>query len=231
MPEPWRIAIIDSGVDREPRLHVLQQQKFVGDGARVTQTPSTGDLTGHGTTIATIIASAPTFVELISAQVLNAHGRSTAATVAAALSWSLTQRATLIHLSLGLSQDRSVLAERIAQAIDSGVIIVASSPARGARTFPTSYPGVIRATGDARCALEEISHLNTTSAHFGACVRHTRPDSRQFRGASIGAAHLTRFLVSRLTPGTPARDIHACLSRLAAYRGLERICAVTTANQ
>jgi Subtilase family len=217
MPESWRVAIVDSGVDGSRGLPILRQCLFTDDGEHVREWVSTGDALGHGTAIADIVASAPVAVELISAQVLNTRGRSSAATVAAAISWALGQGAGLIHLSLGLSQDRPVLAEAVAQAVSAGVILVASAPARGARTFPAFYPGVIRATGDARCALEEISHLGTSWADFGACVARG-----ELRGASAGAAHLTRLIVSRIPPSTTDREVRECLGRLAAYRGPER---------
>lgn len=211
MPECWRVAIVDSGIEGVPG-----QRQFVDDGECVRQLASTGDALGHGTAVAAIIASAGAPVELISAQVLNARGRSSAAAVAAALSWALGQGTGLIHLSLGLSQDRSVLAEAVAQAVCAGVILVASAPARGVPTFPASYPGVIRATGDARCTLEQISHLGTSWVDFGACV--TRGG---WRGASVGAAYLTRFIVSHILPATTDRDLRERLGRLVAYRGPE----------
>jgi Subtilase family len=218
MPECWRVVIVDSGVESSPGL--LGQRLFVDDGEHVSQLASTGDALGHGTAVAAIIASAGVAVELISAQVLNARGRSSAAAVAAAVSWGLGEGAGLIHLSLGLSQDRPILAEAAAQAVSAGVILVASAPARGVRTFPAFYPGVIRATGDARCALEEISHLGTSGADFGACVARGA-----LRGASAGAAHLTRFIVSRVPPSTPDRELREWLERLAAHRGPERLRA------
>ena len=217
MRESWRIAIVDSGVDSSRGPPVLTQCQFTDDGERVRELASTGDASGHGTAVAAIIASAGRAAELVSAQVLNARGRSTAAAVAAAISWSLGQGAGLIHLSLGLSQDRPVLAQAIARAVAAGVILVASVPARGVRTFPASYPGVIRGTGDARCGPEEISHLGTPFADFGACVARG-----EFLGASVGAAHLTRFIVSRIPLSTTGRDVREWLERLAAYRGPER---------
>lgn len=217
MPECWRVAIVDSGVCSSRGLPILRQCQFTDDGEHVNELVSTGDALGHGTAVAEIIASAGVAVELISAQVLNARGRSSAAAVASAISWTLGQGARLIHLSLGLSQDRPVLAEAVAQAVADGVILVASAPARGARTFPAFYSGVIRATGDARCALEQISHLSTSWADFGACVARGA-----LRGASAGAAHLTRFIVSRIPPSTTDRDLRELLGRLAAYCGPER---------
>jgi len=145
--------------------------------------------------------------------------------VAAALSWALAQRAQLVHLSLGLRHDRAVLAGAISRVIAAGAVIVASTPARGVRTYPAAYPGVIRATGDARCAREDISHLATPWADFGACAVHWSPDGQAQRGASVGAAHVTRFILAHLPPATDPAAISRSLARCARYRGPERRAA------
>jgi hypothetical protein len=152
-------------------------------------------------------------MELCVAQVMDAEGRATPAAVAAALSWALAQRVQLIHLSLGLRHDRAVLAQAISRVIAAGAVIVASTPARGARTYPAAYSGVIRATGDAGCGREEISHLGTPWADFGACTVHGCPNGQAQRGASIGAAHLTRFILAHLPPSTePAAAVSQSLA-------------------
>jgi hypothetical protein len=152
-----------------------------------------------------------------------AEGRATPAAVAAALSWALAQCGQLIHLSLGLPHDRAVLAQAISRVIAAGAVIVASTPARGMRTYPAAYAGVIRATGDARCGREEISHLATPWADFGACAVHGSPNGHSQRGASIGAAHLTRFILAHLPPSTElAAAVSRSLVQCAAYRGAER---------
>ena len=224
MPEPaWRVAIIDSGVGSTDPPPVRSTRRFIDNGAQVIEAELRPDATGHGTVVAEIIASAGVPMELCVAQVVDAEGRATPAAVAAALSWALAQRVQLIHLSLGLRHDRAVLAQAISRVIAAGAVIVASTPARGVRTYPAAYPGVIRATGDARCGREEISHLATPWADFGACAVHGSPDGHAQRGASIGAAHLTRFILAHLSPCTePAAAVSRSLARFARYRGPER---------
>ena len=226
MPEPaWRIAIIDSGVGPSDQPSVWSARRLIGRGAQIIEAELAPDPTGHGTVVAQIIASAGVPMELCIAQVTDAEGRATPAAVATALSWALAQRVQLIHLSLGLRHDRAVLAGAIARVIAAGVVIVASTPARGVRTYPAAYPGVIRATGDARCAGEEISHLATPWADFGACAVHWSPDGRAQRGASVGAAHLTRFILAHLPPATEPAGVVRSLARYARYRGAERRAA------
>jgi Subtilase family len=228
MPESaWRVAVIDSGVGPSDRAPVRSARRFIDRGAQIIEAELAPDPTGHGTVVAQIIASAGIPMELCVAQVMDAEGRATPAAVAAAVGWALAQCAQLIHLSLGLRHDRAVLSAAIAQALAVGTTVVASTPARGVRTYPAAYPGVIRATGDARCGRGEISHLATPwAADFGACAVHHGPDGHAQRGASVGAAHLTRFILAHLSPSTPAAAVPQSLAQRAKYQGVERRAAV-----
>jgi hypothetical protein len=87
---------------------------------------------------------------------------------------------------------------------------------------------VIRVTGDARCAVGEISALNNEHADFGACpglldhVPHT-PGG----GSSLAVAHvcgiLARQLVNRVDDDTAiTTDVKAILNASCRYFGAER---------
>lgn len=216
----WRVAVLDSGVGPLVWPGESRARRFVDEGDRVEEREPVEDPIGHGTVVSGIIASAVQPVQLLPAQVLNERGRSTAATLAAAIDWALAQRAGLLHISLGLGHDRPVLRVAVERAIAAGVLVVASMPARGAAAYPASYPGVIRATGDARCTREEISHLDTSSADFGACPH--AGFAGLSRGASIGAAHLSRFIVTHVEAGLPRLAAWERLIQLATFRGPER---------
>src|SRR6516225_627670 len=228
MPESaWRVAVIDSGVGPSAPAPVRSARRFIDRGAQIIEAELAPDPTGHGTVVAQIIASAGVPMELCVAQVTDAEGRATPAAVAEALSWALAQPAQLIHLSLGLRHDRAVLAAAIARGIAAGAVIVASTPARGVRTYPATYRGVIRATGDARFGREEFSHLATPWADFGACAVHWSSNAQAQRGASVGAAHLTRFILAHLPPSTEPAAISRSLAAYARYRGAERRAAMS----
>ena len=223
MPDPvWRVAVLDSGIAPLPSPAVSGIRRFVHEIDRVIETEPIADLVGHGTVVAGIIAAAARPPQLLLAQVLNERGRCTAAVLAAAIDWALAERTQLLHFSVGLLQDRSVLRSAVERAVASGVLIVAATPARGRATYPAFYPGVIRATGDARCSGEEISRLGTPSADFGACPRYESSPARVSRGASIGAAYLSRFIVSRVAAGLAAATTRETLIRLASFHGPER---------
>ncbi len=223
MPEGvWTVAVVDSGIAPLSAPAVAQVKRFVDRGGRVLESAPVEDPIGHGTVVADILVSSPRPVRLLIAQVLNERGRSTAAALAAAVDWAVERRADLLHLSLGLPADRAVLRAAIGRAVAAEMLVVAATPARGVATYPASYPGVIRATGDARCGKEQISYLGTAAADFGACPMHGSGSGKTTRGASVGAAHLSWYIVTHVAAGLPAPKTHETLARFATFHGAER---------
>jgi hypothetical protein len=209
----WRVGLVDSGA--EPGS-ALAAAGFGADGARGAVT---GDATGHGTRIARLITAGRPEVELVLAQVFGPGSRTSALAVAAGIDWCREQGATLVHLSLGLGADRAPLAAAVRRAVAAGCLVVAATPARGAAVYPAAYAGVIRATGDARCATGEISRL--AAATFGGCVRPA-PEAARGGGASVGAAAVSGALVGCATPGCSFGEAIAALAARARYDGPER---------
>lgn len=222
MRERWRVAVLDSGLGTgQP----VASCRFVDDGRTVLSSAVEPDRFGHGTSVAEVICGRANRCDLLIGQVLDHRGVTTAAALAAAIDWSVREGVDLIHMSLGLREDRQILAEAVAAAVGAGCIIVASTPARGEGTYPARYPGVIRATGDARCGWDEISDLHSARADFGGCPRHASVAANlagpNFGGASLGAAHVTRFLVEHVSPGPDIFRVRAHLCAMARYAGVE----------
>jgi subtilisin family serine protease len=179
--------------------------------------PRAGDAFSHGTTVAQIILHHAPDARLLCAQAFGPGGRAEPAAVADALRWLIAARARLVNLSLGLPHDRDVLRAAVAEALAAGLILIASTPARGAPVYPAAYPGVLRVTGDARCAPGQISALGGEPADYGACPCDLKGTPG---GASLAAAHLTGLLARGLNP--PGSDAAAILSRAVRFQGRER---------
>jgi subtilisin family serine protease len=215
-----RVGIADSGVDGPARKSVIARADFGFSGKPGTLQDAPRDRAGHGSAIAAVIAGIEG-VELLDARIFDAELRTSAAQAAAAIDWLVTQGARILNLSFGLREDRALLREACARAIDAGVLLVASSPARGASVFPASYPGVLRATGDARCAPGETSWLGTQQADAGAAVR---TPCGKVAGASAGCAHvsaaLTRLMLQQ--PSAGREELLDAFRRGAHYHGAER---------
>jgi hypothetical protein len=213
-----RVGIADSGIDGAARGRVVAAVDVSPSGEiEVPSLPR--DLCGHGSTIAALIAS-PT-IELLDARIFDRALRTSAVRAAASIDWLVEQHARIINLSIGLREDRVVLREACARAVAGGVLVVASAPARGAPVFPASYPGIVRATGDARCKPGEISWLDGPTADFGGCVR---AGDDATRGASVGCANVTAAIAAWLAKNPDAADEDAveALRRSAKYHGPER---------
>jgi len=216
------VGVLDSGIDGRARECVAACREFSRIAAPEPEVAAqTPDLLGHGTAIAEAILEMASTVRLLDARIFSDRLVCTPAQAAAGIDWLSEAGARVINMSFGLRDDREVLRSACERALGRGIVLVAATPARGGPVFPAAYPGVIRATGDARCALGEISCLETAQADFGACVRSSR---RWVAGASIGCAHLAgavaRLLCER--PGAGAEELREALRTAAAYHGPER---------
>jgi hypothetical protein len=154
----WRVGLIDS-LGNWPGA--ADASAFVDYGNAIEHRGTVADPSGHGSAIAGLLTAAAPEFGLLLGQVFVEGGSATGAVVAAAIDWALDRHANLLHLSLGLAANRVVLAAAIGRAVAAGCIVVASTPAWGTPVYPAAYayPGVIRATGDARCAPGELSRL------------------------------------------------------------------------
>lgn len=219
--EPVRIGIVDSGFTASRQ--VVKDAAFTLRDDRLWLEDCQPDQLGHGSRIIEIMEALAPECEIISAQVFRDRFTTTAAQVGAAIDWLVDQKVQVINLSLGLRQDRSSLRDACQRAIKHDVILCAASPARGEPVFPASYPGVFRMTGDARCARDEISHLNTRFADFGACVK-PMDMVVGLSGASLGCAHLTAHLANFLQTTDRANPDSArtWLHERARYHGPEQ---------
>jgi hypothetical protein len=212
------VGIADSGIDGAARARVAAAVDVSPSGT--IESPSEPrDRCGHGSTIGSLIA-APS-VELLDARIFDEVLRTSALRAASAVDWLVKEGARIVNLSIGLREDRDVLRDACARAVASGVLVVAATPARGVAVFPARYPGVVSATGDARCKSGEISWLAGTTADFGACVQS---GADAIRGASVGCANVTAAITSWLAanPEADNDEALAALRAKAVYRGPER---------
>lgn len=216
------VGLIDSGVSAALAPACSESCGFVlNSSGTVAEAEAREDRLGHGTALAEILLAESPDVRLVNAQVFTQRLSCSAAQIAAALDWMVGRNVPLVNMSFGLREDREVLRQACAEAQAAGVVLIASSPARGEPVYPANYPGVIRATGDARCAINEISILDTEQADFGAYVRCRQTG---VAGASVGCAHLSAYAARLLTPGSrlSVAELKSSLGEQATYRGAER---------
>jgi hypothetical protein len=208
-----RVGIIDSDISRSGLL-LRAARTFCG-------TSTSGEHSQHGTRIAELFKDAIVPLEICAAQVFDQRLSCSPGQVAEAIHWLIEQDVRLINMSFGLRADRPVLREACAAALAAGICLVAASPAQGDPVYPAAYPGVLRATGDARCHPGQIAWLDSAQADFGGY-----PGNREtgFVGASAGCAAVCVALAELAVdmPQMNATDLGRTLAGRADYRGPER---------
>jgi hypothetical protein len=214
-----RVGVIDSGCSSAQAVQVVGARRFWLEQGQLREGETLPDQLGHGSAVVAGLLRESGPVPLLVAQVFNAQASTSALQVAAAVLWLVEEGATLINLSLGLHQDRPVLHQACAEAQAAGVLLCASSPAQGGAVYPASYPGVIRMTGDARCAAGQWSWLGSIQADFGGAV-----GAGGLAGASLGCAALTGRVAALLRerPGLQRQQVFDWLRAHAAFNGPER---------
>lgn len=148
------VAVLDTGVDAtHPDLAGRVLPGFdvydsAGDGRK--------DPNGHGTHVAGIIAASRNSnggqglapgVSILPVRVLDQTGYGDDSDVARGVIWAVDHGAQIINLSLGGDEANSQLAEAVAAAIRTGVVVVAAAgnggSLQGGTIFPAANPGVI----------------------------------------------------------------------------------------
>lgn len=219
MATEMRVGVIDSGCSPDQANSLLDARRFWLEDGQLREGEILPDQLGHGSAVVAGLQAEAGRVPMLVAQVFGAQASTSALQVAAALLWLVEAGAMLVNLSLGLQQDRPVLHQACKEALAAGVLLCASSPAQGGPVYPASYPGVIRITGDARCAPGQWSWLGTRQADFGGYV-----GAGGRAGASLGCAALSGRIAALLRdePGMDRQQIHDWLRHHATFIGPER---------
>jgi len=225
---PVAIGLLDSGVNVDLVESIVVATKRFGDESKLFSGLPAAQSSEHGSSLARIIMDTAPESRLYDAQVFFESSITSAAAIAAGLHWLTAKGVALINMSFGFRRDRRILRDACAYAQSAGCVLLAATPAHGPAVYPAAYEGVLRITGDARCAVGEVSHLATTQADFGACPQAPQertPDS-PIGGASFAVAHVTGMLARYLAEGGDRQNVTAHLEDIARYHGPERRSAV-----
>lgn len=220
MASELAIGIIDSGFAPAQVALVSSARRFWLEGGELHEGDTRPDALGHGSVVLETLRQQAGPLRVHVAQVFAERWQTSPLQIAAALHWLVEQDVALVNMSLGLRNDRPVLREACVVAHTAGILLCASSPAQGEPVYPASYPGVIRITGDARCAPGQWSWLNSPQADFGAHVAA----ANGVAGASVGCAALSGIIAGYLqaNPGAGREAVLEWLREGAAFTGPER---------
>ncbi|MFI5998481.1 S8 family peptidase [Streptomyces sp. NPDC051362] len=228
-PEAWaagfdgtgtRIAVLDSGVDT---THADLAQQVIAE-RNFSQSPTAGDLFGHGTHVASIAAGtgaksggkykgvAPG-ARLLNGKVLGDNGSGSMSQIIAGMEWAVSEKADVANLSLGTfdSPEMDPLEEAVnnlsAQSGTLFVVAAGNSGALGSGTINTPGSADAALTVGAVDKQDVLAPFSSTGPRAGD--NGIKPDLTA-PGVDIGAAaaHDSRMA----DEGTPVADGYVALS-------------------
>jgi thermitase len=153
------IAVLDTGVNAQGDLAgaVLGGYDFANNDSNPT------DDHGHGTMVSSLIAAradndqgmagACWACQILPVKVLDSEGSGYASDIAKGITWAVQHGAKVINMSLGQDVYSQVLADAVAYANASGVLVVAAAGNynTSAREYPAALPDVLAVGATAQC--------------------------------------------------------------------------------
>lgn len=200
MDERLKIVIIDSGVKK---THKAFEHESVVEISLNGEEPTQEVNYGHGTAIYNIIRKeANENTEIINMRIENIHLGVEARVIVEAIYKSVSMKADIINLSLGLTvcDDIISLREACEYAEKQGVMIVSAFSNDGSMSYPAAFPCVIGVTGSQEYNKnDEWGYIEDTIINVIANGNIQRvawdyPDYIALAGNSFGAAHVTAIL-------------------------------------
>lgn len=198
-----KVAILDSGIDYTDEIDVKKRINLV-PGEENVFTPFE-DTTGHGTSIAGIIAAKDNGegitginpnVEIYSARILDDNNQAPLSRVVEGIYWAINEKVNIISISFGTNQNTEVLHKAIKDAYNTGILIIASAGNNGgAVEYPAAYNEVMAVGSvDASGTLSDTSsrgkQLDIVAP--GECVKTTGSFGGELitSGTSISVPHV-----------------------------------------
>ncbi|WP_420143578.1 S8 family serine peptidase [Sphingobium sp.] len=196
MPDPVRIAIIDSGVHPgHPHIdaaRLLPGYAVARDGA-ISEGDSI-DAMGHGTAVAAAIQDQAPTALCLPIRVFHDGLRTTARALATAIDRAVAAQVDMINLSLGTTNPahRDLFAAAAERALSAGILIVAAYETDGALCYPGAQPQVLGVSLDWDCPRDGHAMRDGRYAASG----HPRPipgvpQRRNLYGVSFAVANMT----------------------------------------
>lgn len=209
-----KIAVLDTGVVRHPALP--------GVSRSIAITPFPADprkINGHGTAVASLIASNDPFApgvapaaELISIRVGDDAGKADAFALAAGILAAVDSGAQIVNCSMGTTENNPLIEEAVLYAHEEGVLIVAASgnSEQADACYPAAYPSVISVGAvDARGEHLEFSnygtYLSLTAPGYSLNAAWPGNGFSRISGTSASAPIVTGSIAAIMSDGNGVR--------------------------
>lgn len=146
-----KVAIIDSGVDECDGISVDKRINLID--SEVDVNPCFDDITGHGTSVASVIKSCKTDgresfginnnVELISIKIMDSDNTTSVDRVVRAVRIAIKEHVNIINMSFGTSVNNKEMHEAIKEAYKAGILLIASAGIGEKTEYPAAYKEVM----------------------------------------------------------------------------------------
>lgn len=195
-----KVALIDSGIDvqEDLELHIAERKDFIND-----EHPTIlEDLTGHGTSIASVLVGNTELVkginsniEIYSARVLDENNQAPISRVVEAIYWAIDNKVDIINISFGTKKYSKALEMAVSEAYDSGILVVAAIGNDGEETtvYPACFDTVLSVGSiDSDAELSDFSNKNADVVAPGEAVKANGPFGAAIitSGTSIAVPHV-----------------------------------------
>lgn len=210
-----RVAVIDSGIAAgHPHVGAVKGGvALVGDDPNAWQ-----DRLGHGTAVAGALRDLAPHAELLAVRVFEGTLATSARLLCQAIDWAVDERADLINLSVGTTNEahRPLFEAAIARARARGAWLVAAAMDRSVRLIPGTLDGVVGVVADDACPRGEVRLVPGSHGIQLAASPRPRPIpgvpvERNLSGVSFAVANATGVLAGVLARGT-SNDLEAWLA-------------------
>ncbi|MBK1883600.1 S8 family serine peptidase [Luteolibacter pohnpeiensis] len=208
-----KIAILDTGVSQHPSFATQVIPTAFGDQPAIA-----GDVNGHGTAVASMIAGTDSRIPgvapaatILSVAIADANGSSDSYTLAQGIIAAVDAGVNLINISMGSTGDSGVVRNAVAYAEQMGVLIVAAAGNNGSDSlsYPSANDGVISVGAvDANESHLAFSNSGDTLAlsapGYGINAAWTDGKAMSVSGTSFSSPIVTGLIAATMTSGTTA---------------------------
>lgn len=145
-----KVAVLDSGIDYGNDIVYKEQINLIPGEEELT--PFFTDATGHGTSVAGIIAAEDNEVgitginpnvELYSAKVLTDGNKAPVSRVVEGIYWAIEKKVNIINMSFSTTDDSQILRKAVEDAYRAGILMIAAAGNNGQVEYPAAYPQVV----------------------------------------------------------------------------------------
>jgi subtilisin family serine protease len=185
------VAVIDSGLDTThpvvagpmaPGVDLVDAVPAIGDPADGIDNDGDGlidEMAGHGTFVASLVRLVAPDATLLPIRILDTEGRTSVYLMAKGIAAAIDGGAQVINMSVGTTYDSIALEDLVDEAVDSGIVLVASIGNLD-REAPEEYPA---ADGGAfGVVATSPSDVRANFSNFGGFAAVAAPGTVAFRG-------------------------------------------------